>query len=50
MIDDDRFVRGSYGNWEFGIDDDGDLMSWPNLQRMLKRTEGMGPIHLVCIE
>jgi hypothetical protein len=34
MIDDDRFVRGSYGNWEFGINDDGDLMSWLNLQQI----------------
>ena len=49
MIDDDRFVRGSYGNWEFGINDDGDLMSWLNLQQILKRTTEMGPIHLVCI-
>lgn len=47
MIDDDRFVSGSYGNWDFGVDNTGNLMSWPNVEQLRRKAAEMGPVHLV---
>lgn len=47
MIDDDRFVSGSYGNWDFGVDNTGNLMSWQNIEQLRKKAAELGPVHLV---
>ncbi|CAG2220323.1 AFT [Mytilus edulis] len=49
MIDDDRFVRGSYGNWDFGVDNTGNLMSWQNIQQIKDKVAVMGPVTLVTV-
>lgn len=50
MIDDDRFVRGSYGNWDFGVDNTGNLMSWQNIQQIKDKVAVMGPVTLVTAD
>ncbi|XP_063424264.1 cap-specific mRNA (nucleoside-2'-O-)-methyltransferase 2-like [Mytilus trossulus] len=50
MIDDDRFVRGSYDNWDFGVDNTGNLMSWQNIQQIKEKVAVMGPVTLVTAD
>ena len=47
MINDDRFILGSLENWEFGVDNTGDLMEPANLERLVERSRQLGDIHLV---
>jgi hypothetical protein len=50
MINDDRFILGSLENWEFGVDNTGDLMELPNLKKLVARSQQMGDIHLVTAD
>ena len=34
MINDDRFILGCLDNWEFGVDNTGDLMNINNLNKL----------------
>ena len=34
MINDDRFILGCLDNWEFGVDNTGDLMNIRNLDKL----------------
>lgn len=49
MIDDDRFIRGSFEYWYFGKDNTGNVMDLENLEGLLDLTSQMGDIHLVRI-
>ena len=49
MIDDDRFIRGSFEYWYFGKDNTGNVMDLENLEGLLDLTSQMGYIHLVRI-
>ena len=50
MINDDRFILGSLENWEFGVDNTGDLMEPANLERLVERSSQLGDIHLVTAD
>ena len=50
MINDDRFILGSLENWEFGVDNTGDLMEPANLERLVERSRQLGDIHLVTAD
>lgn len=50
MINDDRFILGCLDNWEFGVDNTGDLMNINNLNKLKERCKGMGDIHLVTAD
>lgn len=41
MIDEDRFIRCSYGNWYFGEDGTGNLMSYSNLLELKEKLNGV---------
>ena len=41
MIDEDVFIRSSYGNWYFGEDNTGNLMSAINLKGLEKKLSNM---------
>jgi hypothetical protein len=50
MINDDRFILGSLENWEFGVDNTGDLMNPANLEQLVARCRQLGDIHLVTAD
>jgi cap2 methyltransferase len=50
MINDDRFILGSLENWEFGVDNTGDLMNPSNLEQLVARCRHLGDIHLVTAD
>ena len=50
MINDDRFILGCLENWEFGVDDSGDLMKIQNLEKLKDRCKQIGDIELVTAD
>ena len=49
MINDDRFIKETFQNWEFGADFSGNIMDINNLTRLKERSEDLGKINLVFI-
>jgi len=50
MINDDRFILGSLENWEFGVDNTGDLMEPTNLEQLVARCRQLGDVHLLTAD
>ena len=50
MINDDRFILGSLENWEFGVDNTGDLMEPANLEQLVARCRQLGDVHLLTAD
>lgn len=47
MIDDDRFLRHSLENWDFGVDNTGDLFNPSNQASLKASVDKLGAAHLV---
>lgn len=50
MINDDRFILGCLDNWEFGVDNTGDLLKLHNLEKIKERCQKLGGIDLVTAD
>ena len=48
MVLDDRFIAETFGNWDFGPDFTGDLMTMKNLEHFRAKYANQR-LHLVCL-
>ncbi|CAG9783352.1 unnamed protein product [Diatraea saccharalis] len=50
MISDDRFMFHTLNNWDFGIDNTGNLMDWENSQATVRKATSLGKVQLVTAD
>ncbi|XP_013167186.1 PREDICTED: cap-specific mRNA (nucleoside-2'-O-)-methyltransferase 2 [Papilio xuthus] len=50
MISDDRFMFHTLDNWDFGVDNTGNLMDWENSQAIVKKAKSLGKVLLVTAD
>ncbi|CAK1548022.1 unnamed protein product [Leptosia nina] len=50
MISDDRFMFHTLQNWDFGVDNTGNVMDWENSQAIIKRAKSLGKVLLVTAD
>lgn len=50
MISDDRFMFHTLNNWDFGVDNTGNLMDWENSQAIIRKAKSLGKVLLVTAD
>ncbi|CAK1599294.1 unnamed protein product [Parnassius mnemosyne] len=50
MISDDRFMFHTLDNWDFGVDNTGNLMDWDNSQAIIEKAKSLGKVLLVTAD
>lgn len=50
MISDDRFMFHTLNNWDFGVDNTGNLMDWDNSQAIIRKAKSLGKVLLVTAD
>ncbi|KAG6457778.1 cap-specific mRNA (nucleoside-2'-O-)-methyltransferase 2 [Manduca sexta] len=50
MISDDRFMYHTLDNWDFGVDNTGNLMDWDNSQALIRKAKALGKVMLVTAD
>ncbi|VVC86986.1 cap-specific mRNA (nucleoside-2'-O-)-methyltransferase 2 isoform X1 [Leptidea sinapis] len=50
MISDDRFMFHTLSNWDFGVDNTGNLMNWDNSQSIVSKAKSLGKVLLVTAD
>ncbi|XP_075990070.1 cap methyltransferase 2 [Anticarsia gemmatalis] len=50
MISDDRFMFHTLNNWDFGVDNTGNLMDWNNSQAIIAKAKSLGKVLLVTAD
>lgn len=50
MISDDRFMFHTLNNWNFGVDNTGNLMDWQNSQAIINKAKSLGKVLLVTAD